>query len=69
MRHEYEIAHPVAHPEAMDPTVVGDRNQPNHVQMEGYYDRCRSKAGLEQPSVCQDVEGTIGRALERMEDG
>jgi hypothetical protein len=48
--------------------VVGHRNQPNHVQMVGYYDRGQSKEGLEPPPVCQSVEGTIGRALERVGD-
>jgi hypothetical protein len=50
--------------------VVGHRNQPNHVQMAGYYDRgqSQSKEGLELPPVCQGVEGMIGRALERVGD-
>jgi hypothetical protein len=34
-----------------------------------YYDRGPSNEGLEQPPVCQSVEGTIGCALERMGDG
>ena len=49
--------------------VVGHRNQPNHVQMAGYYDRGQSKEGLEPPPVYQGVEGTIGRAVERMGGG
>jgi hypothetical protein len=52
-RREYKIAHPGVQ-EATDRTVVGDRNQPNHVQ------RGRSKAGLEKPPICQYVEGTMG---------
>jgi hypothetical protein len=66
-RRGYVLAHPVVQ-EAMDRTVVGHQNQPNHVKMVGYYDRGQSKEGLEPPPVCQGVKGTIGRALERMGD-
>jgi hypothetical protein len=53
----------------MDQMVVGNQNQPNHVQMERYYNRGRSKAGLKQLPVCQCVEGMMGCALEKMGDG
>jgi hypothetical protein len=67
-RQGYVLVHPVVQ-EATDRTVVGHQNRPNHVKMVGYYDCGQSKEGLEPPPVYQGVEGTIGRAVERMGGG
>jgi hypothetical protein len=62
------IVHPAVQ-EAKDRTIDGHRNQPNHVQMVGYYDHGQNKEGLEQRPICQCVEGTMGCASETMGGG